>query len=104
MTYDLLYFFSSLIALLLSLVCTYFPVNFNVLCLYCILLSFYCVLLYCIAALLCEIKYIYINNMIPKYKENLNTPPPGFCGDNLRNLGQLCFVGICNSNLILQAK
>jgi len=61
MTYDLLGFFSSLIVLFTvycHFVCTYFPVNFNVLCLYCILLSFLqCfIVLYCIAALLCENK------------------------------------------------
>ena len=65
MTYDLLGFFSSLIVLFTvycHFVRTYFPVNFNVICLYSILLSFftvfYYIVLYCIAALLCEIKYI----------------------------------------------
>jgi len=56
MTYDLLGFFSSLIVLFTvycHLVCTYFPVNFNVLCLYCILLSIYRIFiaLYCCIAM-----------------------------------------------------
>jgi len=56
MTYDLLGFFSSLIVLFTvycHFVCTYFPVNFNVICLYSILLSFLLcfIILYCCIAM-----------------------------------------------------